>query len=143
MNVKNYLHTFVWPGLKFSWQRCFMNGAKICQQQIWGSRNYQISHILFPRPWPVRFNSSDIYRPVSTQDFEFITKLNEQSSTFEFVKRPVESSLSVCSMLKRASRTSWEGQDYRLLQVLYCMPNDLVSVFYIFFNEKLYRFHKS
>jgi len=34
-----------------------------------------------------------------TQDFEFITKLNEQSLNFEFVKRPVESSLSVCSML--------------------------------------------
>jgi len=32
---------------------------------------------LFPRSsCPVRFNSSDIHRPVSTQDFEFITKLN-------------------------------------------------------------------
>jgi len=29
-------------------------------------------------------------------------------------------------------------RDYRLLQVLYCMPNnDLISVLRIFFNEKL------
>jgi len=33
------------------------------------------------------------------EDLEFITKLNEQLSNFEFVKRPVESSLSICSML--------------------------------------------
>jgi len=52
--------------------------------------------ILFPRSWPARFTSSDIHRPVSTQDFKFITKLNE---VFEFVKMPVESSLSECSML--------------------------------------------
>jgi len=32
---------------------------------------------LFTRSsWPVRFNSSNIHRPVSTQDFEVITKLN-------------------------------------------------------------------
>jgi len=38
-----------------------MNGAKI----------------LFPRSsWPLRFTSSDSHRPVSTHDFEFITKLN-------------------------------------------------------------------
>jgi len=47
----------------------------------------------------VLFNSSDIHRLVSTQDFEFITKLNEQLSNFEFVKRPVKSSLSIFSML--------------------------------------------
>jgi len=29
-----------------------------------------------------------------------------------------------------------EGQVYRLHQVLYCMPNDLVSVFRIFFQGK-------
>jgi len=33
------------------------------------------------------------------EDFEFIMELNEQLSNFEFVKRPVESILSVCSML--------------------------------------------
>jgi len=59
----------------------------------------KLRNILFPRSWPVRFNSSDIHRPASTQNFEFITKVNEQSSNLEFVKRPVESSLSVCSML--------------------------------------------
>jgi len=30
---------------------------------------------------------------------ELFTKLNEQLSNFEFIKRPVESSRSVCSML--------------------------------------------
>jgi len=36
----------------------------------------KISHILFPHSsWPLRFNSSDIHRSVSTQDFEIITKL--------------------------------------------------------------------
>jgi len=42
----------------------------------------------------VRFNSSDIHRPVSTQDYYEVKRKD-----FEFVKRPVESSLSVCSML--------------------------------------------
>jgi len=34
-----------------------------------GFSNYQIKPFLFPRSWPTRFNSSDIHRPVSTQDF--------------------------------------------------------------------------
>jgi len=60
-----------------------MNGTKICQQQIWGFRNYPVTSYFVPT---VLFNSSDIHRPVSTQDFQF----NEQSSNFEFVRRPVE-----------------------------------------------------
>jgi len=43
----------------------------------------KLRHILFPMSWPVHFNSRDIHRPVSTQDFEFMTKLNEQSSNLE------------------------------------------------------------
>jgi len=46
---------------------------------IWESRNYQITSYVVSTPrssWPLRFNSSDILRPVSTQNFEFITKLN-------------------------------------------------------------------
>jgi len=50
----------------------------------------KLRHILFPRSsWPVRFNSRDIHRPVSTQDFVFITKL--ESSNYEFVEKPVGS----------------------------------------------------
>jgi len=75
-----------------------MNGAKIYQQQIWGTRNYQItSYFVAWSSWPIRFNTSDIHRPVSTQYFEFITKL--KSSNYEFAKNPVESCLSVCSIM--------------------------------------------
>jgi len=48
-----------------------MNGAKIWQQEIWGSRNYQITSYFgdsrnsFPRPWLVHFNSSDMHCLVS------------------------------------------------------------------------------
>jgi len=32
----------------------------------------KLRHSLFTQSsWPVRFNSSDIHRPVSTQDFEY------------------------------------------------------------------------
>jgi len=55
----------------------------------------------------VSFNSSDIHHPVSTQDFEFIMKLNEQLLNFEFVKRPAESNLSIYYMLDVV--TSWQN----------------------------------
>jgi len=47
----------------------------------------------------VRFIQATSIVQIQLEDFEFITKLNEELSNFEFVKRPVESSLSVCSML--------------------------------------------
>jgi len=56
-----------------------MNGTNICQQQIWGSRNYQIKSYfgdmesaITPTLVPtvmVRFNSSDIHHPVATRIF--------------------------------------------------------------------------
>jgi len=84
-----------------------MNGAKICQQQIWGSRHYQITSYFVPtvmtgtlqlKLYPYSsFNSRfRVYYEVYIYIFYFF---NEQPSNFEFVKRPVESSLSVCSML--------------------------------------------
>jgi len=65
-----------------------MNGAKICQQTTKGR------HIFI-----VRFIQVTSIVHFQLEDFEFITKLNKQLSNFVFVKRPVESSLSVCSML--------------------------------------------
>jgi len=83
-------------------------------------------HILFPRPsWPVRFNSSDIHRPVSTKDFEFITKLNSHQM--------IKSRLSPVWAMLDARLTSGQNivRDYRLLQV-----NDLVSVLRCSTNER-------
>jgi len=37
-----------------------MNNAKVCQQQIWGSRNYQITWYFVPTVM------ADVHRPVST-----------------------------------------------------------------------------
>jgi len=57
-----------------------MNGAKIYYSKFGNLETIRLRHILFPRHGHhgryVRFNSSDIHRPDSTQDFEFITKLN-------------------------------------------------------------------
>jgi len=54
-----------------------MNGAKIYHSKFVTVETIKLRHILFPRSsWPLRFNASDSHRPVSTQDFEFITKLN-------------------------------------------------------------------
>jgi len=62
-----------------SLQHHFTNGAKIYHSKFGTLETIKLRHILFPRSsWPVRFNSNDIHRPVSTQDFEFITKLNSQ-----------------------------------------------------------------
>jgi len=69
----------------------FYEWRKYMSTANWGSRNYQITSYFVPTVMAGTL--------VSTQDFEFMTKLNEQSSNFEFVKRPVESSLSVCLML--------------------------------------------
>jgi len=52
----------------------FYEWRKDISQQIWDSRNYQMTSHFVSRP--PRFNSSDSHSPVSTQDFEFITKLN-------------------------------------------------------------------
>jgi len=94
-----------------------MNGAKICQQKIWKPRNYQMTshfgkcrHIVIvtsnchnPNTRSTAMvrtlHSSDIHSLVQLEYFELITKLNERLSNFEFVKTPVESSRSVCSML--------------------------------------------
>jgi len=74
-----------------------MNGAKT--QQIWESRNYQITSyfvltvimagtLQFKRHPSSSFNSRFwVYYEV------------KQSSNYEFVKKPIESSLGVCSML--------------------------------------------
>jgi len=51
----------------------FYEWHKDISQQIWDSRNYQMTSHFVSRP--LRFNSSDSHRPVSTQDFEFITKI--------------------------------------------------------------------
>jgi len=48
----------------------FNEWRKDIATQMWESRNYRIMSYL------VRFKSSDRHRPVSTQDFEFNTKLN-------------------------------------------------------------------
>jgi len=53
----------------------------------------QHSHVM------VRFVQATFTVHFQLKDFEFITKLKEQLSNFEFVKRSIESSLSVCSML--------------------------------------------
>jgi len=77
-----------------------MNGAKICQQQIWGSTNYQMtSYFGATTPTLPRFIQATSIVHFQLEDFEFITNLAEQLSNFEFVQRPVESNLSVCSML--------------------------------------------
>jgi len=81
-------------------RRIQFNLNNFLAQRFWESRNYQITSYVVSTPrssWWLRFYSNDIHRPVSTQDFEFITKL--ESSNYEFVNKPVESSLSVCSML--------------------------------------------
>jgi len=51
----------------------FYEWRKDISQQIWDSRNYQMTSRFVSRQ--LRFNSSDSHRPVSSQDFEFITKL--------------------------------------------------------------------
>jgi len=44
-----------------------MNGAKIYNSIFGNLETIKLRHILFPRSsWPVRLNSSDIHRPVST-----------------------------------------------------------------------------
>jgi len=56
-----------------------MNGAKIYHSKFGNLETIKLRHTLFSTPrslWPLRFHSSDTHRPVSTQDFEFITKLN-------------------------------------------------------------------
>jgi len=51
-----------------------MSDATIYHSKFGTLETIKLRHILFPRSsWPVRFNSSDIHRPVSTQDFDFIT----------------------------------------------------------------------
>jgi len=73
-----------------------MNGANIYRSKFGNLETIKWRYILFPRSsWPLRFHSSDICLPVSTQNFKFI----KQSSNYEFVKKPVESNLSICSML--------------------------------------------
>jgi len=49
------------------------------------SRNYQITSYVVSTPrssWLLRFNSSDIHHPVSTQDSEFITMLNRRWNVY-------------------------------------------------------------
>jgi len=54
-----------------------MNGAKKYHSKFGTLETIKLRHILFPRSsWPLRFNSSDNHSPVSTQDFEFVTKWN-------------------------------------------------------------------
>jgi len=65
-----------------------MNVAKIYHRKFGTLETIKLRHILFL--WsslPLLFNSSDINRPVSTQDVVFITKLNSHQN--EFVKKPV------------------------------------------------------
>jgi len=54
----------------------FYEWRKDISQQIWESRNYQMTSYVASTPrssLSIRFNSSNIHRPVSTQDFELIT----------------------------------------------------------------------
>jgi len=54
-----------------------MNGANIYHSKFGILETIKLRHICSPlSSWPPCFNSSDNHRPVSTQDFEFITKLN-------------------------------------------------------------------
>jgi len=60
----------------------------VATQQIWGSRNYHNPTII------VRLNLNDIHRPVSTCRFWVYYEVKRT-----VIKRSVEPSLSVCSML--------------------------------------------
>jgi len=54
-----------------------MNGANLYHSKFGTLETIKLRHIVFPRSsWPLRFNSNDSHRPDSTQDFNFITKLN-------------------------------------------------------------------
>jgi len=75
-----------------------MNDAEICEQttkwrHILQMRSYCYCDVSFIHSM---FQSRDIHRPFST--WRFWVYYDVQIS-FEFVKRPVESSLRVCSML--------------------------------------------
>jgi len=71
------------------------------------STNYQICHILEITSYVIvtfhsfieRFIQAPFIVHFQFEDFEFITKLIKQLLNCEFVKRPVESSLRVFSML--------------------------------------------
>jgi len=78
-----------------------MSGAKICRQQIWGSKNYQMTSYFgngvilslwrqtatTPTLVPtvmVHFIQATSIVQFQLEDFEFITKLKEQTSNFYF-----------------------------------------------------------
>jgi len=87
-----------------------MNGANIYHSKFGNLETIKLRHILFPRSsYPVSFNSSDIHRPVSTQDFEFITKLNSRQimNLLKSRSSPVWA-YSRCYNDQWADRTSWE-----------------------------------
>jgi len=112
MNVKNDLHTFVWPdfAIKFKYfpGNVDCEWCKIYHSKFGTLETIKSRHNLFPRSsLPVRFNSSDIHRSVSTQDFEFITKLKSHQIS-NFLKNQLSPvwAYARCYNDQRAGRTS-------------------------------------
>jgi len=112
-----------------------MNGAKILG--ILKVESIKSRHILFPRlSWSVRFNSNDIHRAVSTQDFEFITKLNSHQIMTLLKSRLIPQSESMLDAVTTNEPTEHRERLYPLLQILYCLV--IWFPFFAFFSMKSY-----
>jgi len=102
----------------------------------------KLRQMLSPRSsWPLRFNSSDIRRPISTQDFEFTTKINSHQIINLLKGRlsPVWEYARCCNDY-RTGRTSWVIN--RLLWTVqvprYSRPTVIWFPFFAFFSMKSY-----
>jgi len=116
----------------------FYEWRKDISQQMWESRNYKITSYFVPT---VIVAATLQFKRHPSSSFNSRCRVYyevKQSSNYEFVKKPVESSLSVCSVLYRLMRRQNIVSDCRLLRSRYCRStNDLISILGIFFNENL------